>query len=179
MKNAKKLLAILVAVAAITLVGCARQAPPQIEETPPPPPPPPQVWEEPDTTAFVPVDLDAELNRQIAAYLQPVFFSLDRHYLRRESIDKIQRAAEFLNRNPQLRVRLDGHTDDRGTTEHNLALGERRALEVRDALVRFGVNRNRLETTSFGLEMPARLNCGRDEDCHQANRRTEYTVIAR
>lgn len=178
MRNLKRFLTISAAILCLALVGCARQTPPTVETPPPPPPPPPppaQVWE-PDTTAFTPV---VDLSAEIARNLQTVFFGFDRHDLTPEAIRQIQTAATFLNAHTQIRVRLDGHTDDRGTVEYNLALGERRARAVRDALVRFGVATNRLEMTSFGKERPARHNCGTNEDCHQANRRVEYTVIAR
>jgi len=178
MKDLRRLLTISAAVLCLVLVGCAKPQPQPIQETPPPPPPPPppQVWE-PDTTVFEPV---VDLDQLIRENLRPVFFAFNRHDLSPEALRLLQVAAEFLNRHPDIRVRLDGHTDSRGTTEYNLALGERRSRSVRDALVRFGVNTGRLEMTSFGKERPARHNCGAaDEDCHQANRRVEYTVIRR
>jgi len=175
-----KLLFIVTLVALLVLVtGCRRNAAlPVVEEVRPEPqrPQPAQVWEEPDTTAFVPViDLDAEIKRN----LQTVFFALDRYDLSPQTIQKLQTAAAFLNQHQQIRVRLDGHADERGTTEYNLALGERRARAVFDALVRFGVDRNRMETTSFGREKPVRRNCNGNEECHSANRRVEFTVIRR
>ncbi len=71
-------------------------------------------------------------------------------------------------------VRLEGHCDERGTTEYNLALGEKRSVAVRDYLVNLGVERSRLATVSFGKEKPADL--GHNEISWAKNRRVEFVV---
>jgi peptidoglycan-associated lipoprotein len=109
--------------------------------------------------------------------LQVLYFELDKYDLTSESLQKLRIAAEFLKEQSQIRVRLDGHADERGTTEYNMALGEKRATAVRDVLVRYGIDSQRLETTSFGRERPVNANCGDNEACHSMNRRVEYTVI--
>jgi peptidoglycan-associated lipoprotein len=68
-------------------------------------------------------------------------------------------------------VRLEGHGDERGTPEYNLALGERRAKAISNYLILQGIDRNRIETVSYGEERPAAL--GQDEDSYQRNRRVE------
>jgi peptidoglycan-associated lipoprotein len=167
------LLVISLPVLCLFFAGCKKAAPMPVET---PPPPPPQVWE-PDTTKFSEVDLEAELARRIKENLQTLYFDLDKYDLTSESLQKLRIAAEFLKEQSQIRVRLDGHADERGTTEYNMALGEKRAIAVRNALTRYGIDSQRLETTSFGRERPVNLNCGGNESCHSMNRRVEYTVI--
>ena len=175
MRSVKMLLVISVPVLCLLFAGCKKNATMPVE-TPPPPPPPPQVWE-PDTTKFSEVDLEAELARRIKENLQVLYFDLDKYDLTSESLQKLRIAADFLKEQSQIRVRLDGHADERGTTEYNMALGEKRATAVRDVLVRYGIDSQRLETTSFGRERPVNAYCGDNEECHSMNRRVEYTVI--
>lgn len=79
--------------------------------------------------------------------------------------------ARNLAANPNRRVRLEGHADERGTREYNLALGERRANSIRDFLIVNGASRNQLETVSYGEERPAVR--GQTEDAYRQNRRVE------
>jgi len=121
--------------------------------------------------------LEAELARKIRENLQVLYFELDKYDLTSESLQKLRIAADFLKEQTQIRVRLDGHADERGTTEYNMALGEKRANAVRDVLIRHGVDTRRIETTSFGREKLVNPNCDGNESCHALNRRVEYTVI--
>lgn len=174
MKNVKILVAISAIALALFLAGCKKNATMPVET--PPPPPPAQVWE-PDTNTFAPVDLDAELAKKINENLRVLYFELDKSDLTSESLEKLRIAADFLKQYAQIRIRLDGHADERGTTEYNMALGEKRALAARDVLVRYGVDTRRIEMTSFGRERPANPYCDGNEACHSLNRRVEYTVI--
>ena len=79
--------------------------------------------------------------------------------------------ARNLAANPNRRVRLEGHADERGTREYNLALGERRANSIRDFMIVNGASRNQLETVSYGEERPAVR--GQTEDAYRQNRRVE------
>ena len=180
MKKSKVLLVISLAVLVMFSAGCRRNAALPVQEVVERPAPQPvQTWTA-DTTAFTPqVDLEAEMARKIAANLQTIYFELDKYDLSNASLQKLQVAANFLREYQQIRVRLDGHADERGTTEYNIALGERRAQAVFNALVRFGVDRSRMETTSFGRERPVQPCREGDEPCHSLNRRVEYTVIRR
>jgi len=178
MKKAKVLLVISLAVLVAVITGCRKNASlPVVEVAETPRPQPAQTWTAPDTTAFSAVDLEAEMARKIRENLQVLYFELDRYDLTQESLQKLQVAANFLRQYPQLRIRLDGHADERGTTEYNMALGEKRANAARDALIRLGTERQRMETTSFGRERPVNPNCGGNEACHGLNRRVEYTII--
>jgi len=165
----------------IVFAGCKKKSTMPVErvETPAPTPPPAQKWESVDTTSFNEVDLEADLMRKINENLLTVYFEYNLYELSEESLQKLRKAADFLKSQPQIRVRLDGHADERGTTEYNMALGENRAKTVRDVLARFGIDSRRMETVSFGREKPANPNCDGNESCHALNRRVEYTVIGK
>ena len=98
-----------------------------------------------------------------------VFFAFDSAELSTESKDTLDRQAAFLNVNPTLMVVVEGHADERGTREYNLALGDRRAVSVRDYLLAKGLNAARIRTVSYGKERPA--VAGSTEDSWAKNRR--------
>jgi peptidoglycan-associated lipoprotein len=103
-----------------------------------------------------------------------VFFDFDRSNIRADQRPVLQRQAEWMGRYPEVRVLVEGHTDERGTREYNLALGQRRANATRDVLVAGGVNPSRVSTISFGKDQPAAL--GSDESAWAQNRRA-VTVV--
>ena len=103
-----------------------------------------------------------------------VFFDYDRSNVRADQRPVLQRQAEWMGRYPEVRVQVQGHADERGTREYNLALGQRRANAARDALVAGGVNSARVSTISFGKDQPASL--GSDESAWAQNRRA-VTVV--
>ncbi|TVQ38582.1 MAG: peptidoglycan-associated lipoprotein Pal [Geminicoccaceae bacterium] len=104
-----------------------------------------------------------------------VFFAFDSSVLRPESQAVLRQQAAWLQRNPGIRVTVEGHTDERGTREYNLALGERRANAVRSFLIAQGVAADRIRTVSFGKDRPAVL--GSNEQAWAQNRRA-VTVVA-
>jgi peptidoglycan-associated lipoprotein len=103
-----------------------------------------------------------------------VFFDFDKSVVKPEGQQTLQRQAEWLKRYPNVTVTIEGHCDERGTREYNLALGERRATAVQRALVALGVQANRVRTISYGKERPAVL--GSNESAWAQNRRG-VTVI--
>jgi peptidoglycan-associated lipoprotein len=103
-----------------------------------------------------------------------VLFDFDRSTIRADQRPILQRQAEWLGRNAEVRVQVEGHTDERGTREYNLALGQRRANAARDVLVAGGVNGARISTISYGKDRPAAL--GSDEAAWAQNRRA-VTVV--
>ena len=100
-----------------------------------------------------------------------VYFDFDRDEVRQEFVDVLRAHARFLNGNSQRRVRLEGHTDERGSREYNIGLGERRALSVRRFLLLEGVSADQITTVSYGEERP--LDLRSNEDAWERNRRVE------
>lgn len=100
-----------------------------------------------------------------------VYFDFDRSDIRAEYTDMLQAHGRYLASNPNARLRLEGHTDERGSREYNIGLGERRAQAVRRVLMLQGVEGGQLITVSFGEERPAVI--GSDEEAYALNRRVE------
>jgi len=103
-----------------------------------------------------------------------VFFALDSYSLSPEARATLDAQAQWLNSNPSVSVTIEGHADERGTREYNLALGERRATAARLYLESRGVASARMQTVSFGKERPEAF--GSDESSHSRNRRA-VTVV--
>ena len=106
--------------------------------------------------------------------LGTVFFDYDEATLTAEAQSVLQKNAEWMRRNQEARVQIEGHCDERGTTEYNIALGERRAVTVRKYLVQLGIESSRLSIISFGAEQP--LVTGNSEGSFLRNRRAEFLV---
>lgn len=103
-----------------------------------------------------------------------IFFDFDRYDLRPDAQATVQALAVWLNDNPQVTLTIEGHADERGTRDYNLALGERRANSARQYLISLGVNPARLATISYGEERPEAL--GHDEAAWARNRRDVFVV---
>lgn len=103
-----------------------------------------------------------------------IFFDTDRSTVGADQRPVLERQAGWLQRYPQVRVTIEGHADERGTREYNLALGQRRANSTRDTLVANGVGSARVSTISFGKDQPAAL--GSDESSWAQNRRAVTSV---
>ena len=103
-----------------------------------------------------------------------VFFDFDQSSVRADQRPVLQRQASWLAQYPQNQVMVEGHTDERGTREYNLALGQRRANSARDVLVASGVSGSRIQTISYGKDRPDAL--GSSEDAWARNRRA-VTVV--
>ena len=100
-----------------------------------------------------------------------VYFDYDRAEIKPEYVPVVAAHAKYLNGNAQRKVRLEGHSDERGSREYNIGLGERRAQAVRRALMLQGVTENQITTVSYGEERPAMA--GSDETAYGKNRRVE------
>src|SRR5215472_5075448 len=100
------------------------------------------------------------------------YFDYDKAEIRADSREALAQTAEYLKANPSLRVTIEGHCDERGSTEYNLGLGDRRSAAVKEYLVSLGVSAERMNTVSFGKEKPFCLEHG--ETCWQQNRRGHF-----
>src|SRR3954449_7734437 len=103
-----------------------------------------------------------------------VFFAYDQVDINPESQQILQKQAQWLRRYPNVSVTIEGHCDERGTREYNLALGERRAQAVKNVLVALGTPSSRISTISYGKERPAVV--GSSEEAYAQNRRAVTTV---
>lgn len=107
--------------------------------------------------------------------LKEVYFDFDRYDLNSEARSVLRANADWLKRNPSARVEIEGHCDDRGTNEYNLALGAKRAQSVREYLSTLGIANSRLSTISYGEEIPV---CREEtESCWQRNRRARFVIL--
>lgn len=104
--------------------------------------------------------------------LKDVFFDYDRFVLRDDAREALSGDGKLLVENPAVKVLVEGHCDERGTVEYNLALGERRAVAVKGYLVQYGVDPSRLSTISYGEERP--FAQGQDESAWSQNRRVHF-----
>lgn len=114
---------------------------------------------------------DALLGGDVAG-LNRIYFGFDQFTISDEARATLANNAEYLKANPGLNIRIEGHCDERGSDEYNLALGERRANAAKSYLVSLGIAPNRLNIISFGEEMP--LTVGSDESAWSQNRRAEF-----
>ena len=121
----------------------------------------------PQQTATQAPDLQAEL--------QKIYFNFDSSALSDEARSALSKNAELLGKNPSAKVSIEGHCDERGSDEYNMALGERRARAAQDYLVNLGVQSERLSTISYGEEKPA--DPGHDEAAWSKNRRGEFVIV--
>ncbi len=181
----------LVAVLLLGLAGaCGKKPPPIARPTPPPPPAsaparpptPPQPVAEPTVVPPEPVAEDTmasrsldELNRD--SPFQPVFFEYDSAEVTTDGQGVLNNNAAILKRYASWVVTIEGHCDERGTAEYNLALGERRALAARNYLVSLGVSADRLRTVSYGKEFP--FDPGHVELSWAKNRRAHFVITAK
>jgi peptidoglycan-associated lipoprotein len=108
--------------------------------------------------------------------LKDVHFAVDSYDLGSEGRDVLAQNADWLKANPGARVEVEGHCDDRGTVEYNLALGARRAKAVKDYLSTLGIDDGRMSTISYGEELPVCREA--TQECWQRNRRTHFVILS-
>jgi peptidoglycan-associated lipoprotein len=128
-------------------------------------------------TGFEALDLTDDQLRdrladEITAEIEPIiYFGFDQYSVDDASLNVLRHYADVLLDNPSLTVKLEGHTDERGSPAYNLALGERRAIAVLDVMKAYGIAENRMMAISFGEERPVVL--GQSEEAYSMNRRVE------
>ena len=159
------------------LAQCASKF--KIEAPPPPPPPPAVVTPPPPPVAPKPEEIVEEAGK----YLKDIFFDFDKSEIRSDQTAALDADAKWLRDHTVVGVTVEGHCDERGTREYNLALGERRANAVRDALVALGVDPAQIKTISYGKERPFCTEHPKEkaakETCWQSNRRGHYVPALR
>ena len=105
----------------------------------------------------------------------PIYFDFDSSEIRQDQVSRIELDADFMKKNPQLKIGIEGNCDPRGTNEYNMALGERRALSAKKYLINLGVDMQQLSTISFGEERI--LLHGQDELAWAQNRRDDFVIV--
>jgi peptidoglycan-associated lipoprotein len=108
--------------------------------------------------------------------LKEIYFDYDRYDVRGDARETLRANAAWLKSNPAVPVQIEGHADERGTSEYNLALGARRAQSAKDYLVTLGITEARVTTISYGEEVPVCKEGG--ESCWQKNRRARFVPTA-
>jgi len=191
MKDKRYVLCVVMIVVALA-GACGKKKPPVARPTTPPPaagptatkppgppepvpetasiPPEPKISDDPLLTK----DLDV-INKN--SPFQPVFYALDSSELDQAGQQALNGDAEILRKYPTWVITLEGHCDERGTAEYNLALGERRALAAKTYLVSLGIPADRLRTVSYGKEFP--FDPGHDEAAWSKNRRAHFVVTSK
>jgi peptidoglycan-associated lipoprotein len=106
--------------------------------------------------------------------VKDAYFDYDKADIRTDARDALSQTAQFLRSYPQVKVVLEGHCDERGSTEYNLALGDRRAAAAKQFLVSLGISGDRVETVSYGKEKP--FCSASTDECWQQNRRGHFVM---
>ena len=177
-----------------TVTACSRRTPPPAPPPPAPPvattpapppapPPPPPAQPKPEPPVAKPLTEDEIFAKKTVEQLNAerplaeVFFDYDQFTIRDDQRGALQKNAEYLKRWPSVRISVEGHADERGTAEYNLALGERRANSIMEYLTGLGVAGTRMVVVSKGKETPACREM--TEECHARNRRVLFIITAK
>lgn len=115
------------------------------------------------------------LEGRTSAPLLPIYFDFDKSNIRQDQRARLEKNADYLKQNKAVRVRIEGNCDERGTSEYNMALGERRAINAKKYLANLGIHSDRLHTISYGEEKP--LLYGHDELSWAQNRRDDFVLV--
>jgi peptidoglycan-associated lipoprotein len=176
----------------VTVSACGKKVPPPPAPAPPPPPavpaappappPPPTAAPAPPSTPRALTDEEVFSRKSVDQLnaerpLTDAYFDYDKSDLREDGRASLQKDADYLKKWSSVVVSVEGHSDSRGSSEYNLALGSRRATAVKDYLVSLGVVANRITVVSKGKEQPF---CGEEsESCWQQNRRGHFIITAK
>jgi peptidoglycan-associated lipoprotein len=170
---------ILIVIAAAALTACASHPKPTPTPAPQAPPAPPP----PVTRPMTPPPAEPVQSGPVPGSVQDfvvnagdrVYFDLDQFTVRTDAQPVLAAQAAWLNRYPNVKVRIEGNCDERGTREYNFALGGRRANSVKTFLVEHGVNSSRITTVSYGKERPVDPGAGEAAWQHNRNAHTDIT----
>jgi peptidoglycan-associated lipoprotein len=183
---------VLIVTLIVTVSACSKKVPPPPAPAPPPPPavpaappappPPPAPAPAPPSTPRALTEEEVFSRKSVDQLnterpLTDAYFDYDKSDLREDGRASLQKDAEYLKKWSSVVVSVEGHSDSRGSSEYNLALGSRRATAVKDYLVSLGVVANRITVVSKGKEQPF---CGEEsESCWQQNRRGHFIITAK
>ena len=169
----RKTTAMIAAITMLTIGACSKKAPGDL------PPPPDGSDVSADAGSGIGNGVIPGSQQDFVANISAdrIFFGFDQYNVDSEDMATLQSQATWLRANPAVRVVLEGHADERGTRDYNLALGERRANAAKNYLASQGVDPSRIETISYGKERPAAT--GSDEQAWAQNRRAVTMVIVR
>lgn len=184
---------VAVAMIALLMVGACSKKKPPVARPPSSPPPaaagggskmpgPPEAVREPVPVPAEPIASDSLSSTDIDTLnknspFQPVFFAYDQDNIDAAGQQALNNNAELMKKYPTWIITIEGHADERGTAEYNLALGERRALAARNYLVSLGIPADRLRTVSYGKEFP--FEPGHEEAAWSKNRRAHFVVTSK
>jgi len=193
MKRHAKAMLVLVLLMTVAVAACKGKAKPPVArpmpppaatagpDRPPAPPEPPRpvsepipvpAMPEPDSITNTSID---DLNRN--SPLNPLFFELDSADVSADGQRVLQANAAVLKKYPTMQITIEGHCDERGTAEYNLALGERRALSAKNYMVSLGIPADKIKTVSYGKEFP--FDAGHDDSAWSKNRRAHFVITAK
>ncbi len=166
------------------IAGCAREQVVKKEEVTPPPAPKPEVAPPPPAEKPAPKIEAKPVEEKVAKVeeakpinLDPIYFDFDKYSIRDDMRKIIDANAETLKQNANIKIRIEGNCDERGTNEYNMALGERRARSAKNYLVTMGISADRIEIISYGEERPVCKE--HNEDCWWKNRRADFIIISK
>jgi peptidoglycan-associated lipoprotein len=162
MKTVSKLVTLLCLTTAV--VACSHARPAKLH-------PIPRIPQAPPAVVRAPLPIDAPTT---SVGDESIYFSFDAALLREDAGPVLQRVARHMELNPKATIRIEGHCDERGTTEYNLALGDQRARAAKQYLLRLGIAESRIEIATYGSERPR--NPGHDESAWAENRRDDLRV---
>jgi len=184
------ILSLVCFIALAFLVSCRGK----VKEVAPPPPQTPQVKEQPAPEKVVeepvaPVVKEPALTEEeifmkksleemnAEAPLEIIYFDFDKYFIRDDAKPVLEADAEWLKKFESIKILIEGHCDERGTEEYNLALGERRAKSTLDYLASLGISADRIRTISYGESQP--VDPGHNETAWQKNRRAQFKIIGK
>jgi peptidoglycan-associated lipoprotein len=178
----KKLLVILLVIFAFSVFGCSKKytkAPSDTME-----PEEEEVVTEPREEVVEEMEIakaediresELSIEEKARSIFQDIHFDFDKYHIRSDARPTLNAVADFLNDNSKLNIVIEGHCDDRGTNEYNLALGERRAKSTKSYLVSLGISPSRMILITYGEERPKCTQ--QNESCWQENRRAHFVIV--
>jgi len=172
-KKTSLLYGLFILLLVVSISGCGGSKETVNFEPEPDPFPPVNEPEQPEPATVTP-EPPADIARKEPLILLAIHFDFDRSALTPEARALLAENAHKLSENPDVSVRIEGHCDERGTVEYNLALAERRALSVRNYIINYGISPNRLTIISYGKERP--IDFGHTPLAWAQNRRAEFVI---